>query len=175
MPWKDYTHFLRRMNRRFEACVFKCVSENPEFKKELHIIADRLRSLISIPNELERLSLASDGDISGIVSVMAAESLEYLGKYDSNVGVVTAPLAIDKSVVDSSGASVISGTQGLADFLGCSKSMAFAIIKSGTLKEQGIQYMVGKCWKFNRELLTTYLQSNPNLLSKIRCKKPNFG
>ena len=93
LPWKDYTHFLRRMNRQFEACVFKCVSENPEFKKELHIIADRLRSLISIPNELERLSLASDGDISGIVSVRAAESLEYLQKYGVNNEVATSSSA----------------------------------------------------------------------------------
>lgn len=66
---------------------------------------------------------------------------------------------------------VISGTQGLADYLGCSKSMAFGIISKGVLKDIGIQYMVGKCWKFNRERLDKYLTENPNLLAKARCKK----
>lgn len=65
---------------------------------------------------------------------------------------------------------VISGTQGLADYLGCSKSMAFSVIKKGILKEEGIQYMVGKCWKFNRKKLDEHLEHHPEMLSKIRCK-----
>ena len=65
---------------------------------------------------------------------------------------------------------VISGTQGLADYLGCSKSMAFSIIKSGVLKQESIQYMVGKCWKFNRKKLDEHLKKNPDMLSRIRCE-----
>lgn len=69
------------------------------------------------------------------------------------------------------GVKVISGTQGLADYLGCSKSMAFGIISRGVLKDIGIQYMVGKCWKFNREKLDKYLKEHPDLLANVRCKR----
>lgn len=56
---------------------------------------------------------------------------------------------------------VISGTAGLAEFLGCGKTKAFEIIKSGILKENQIQYMVGKSWKFNPEKLKQYLAEHP--------------
>ena len=61
-------------------------------------------------------------------------------------------------------AKVISGTQGLASFLGCGKTKAFEIIKSGVLKTTGIQYQVGRCWKFNAKKLTEYINNNPNFL-----------
>lgn len=70
---------------------------------------------------------------------------------------------------------VLSSTQGLADFLGCGRTMAFSIIKSGVLKENAIQYKVGQCWKFNREKLEKYLAGNPELLGRIRCKRPKNG
>ena len=70
---------------------------------------------------------------------------------------------------------VLSSTQGLADFLGCGRTMAFSIIKSGVLKENAIQYKVGQCWKFNREKLEKYLADNPELLGRIRCKHPKNG
>ena len=43
--WYDYVHLIRRMSRRFEACVFQCVAENPDFKSELHVIANKLNSI----------------------------------------------------------------------------------------------------------------------------------
>lgn len=64
---------------------------------------------------------------------------------------------------------VISGTEGLAKFLGCGKSMAFSVIKSGILLECGIQYKVGNCWKFNAERLREFIQTHPHFLSEIRC------
>ena len=65
---------------------------------------------------------------------------------------------------------IISGTQGLADYLGCGKTLAFSIIKSKVLQEENIQYMVGKCWKFKRQGLDDYLKKNPQLIPKNRCK-----
>lgn len=65
---------------------------------------------------------------------------------------------------------VISGTTGLANFLGCSKVMAFSIIKEGKLLENGIQYKVGNCWKFNREKLIKYIEENPTAFAKTRSK-----
>ena len=66
---------------------------------------------------------------------------------------------------------ILSSTQGLADFLGCGRTMAFSIIKSGALKKDAIQYKVGQCWKFNREKLEKYLNDNPEILGRIRCKR----
>ena len=71
--------------------------------------------------------------------------------------------------VEATDERVISGTEGLARFLGCSKSMALSIIKSGIRKEAGIQYKVGNCWKFNAEGLSDFIKINPNLLANIRC------
>ena len=64
---------------------------------------------------------------------------------------------------------VISGTEGLKDFLGCGKSLAFAIIKSRILVENGIQYKVGNCWKFNAKKLEEFLQIHPQFLENIHC------
>lgn len=60
--------------------------------------------------------------------------------------------------------TVISSTEGLANFLGCGKTKAFEIIKSGILKEAGIQYRVGKSWKFNAEKLEKYITEHPEFL-----------
>lgn len=70
---------------------------------------------------------------------------------------------------------ILSSTEGLADFLGCGRTMAFSIIKSGVLKADAIQYKVGQCWKFNREKLEKHLADNPELLGRIRCKRPENG
>lgn len=59
---------------------------------------------------------------------------------------------------------VISGTEGLADFLGCGKTKAFNIIKRGRLMEAGVQYKVGNCWKFNAEKLEKLLADTPDFL-----------
>lgn len=66
---------------------------------------------------------------------------------------------------------VISGTQGLADFLGCSKSKAFDIIKSEILLNNRIQYKVGNCWKFNRKKLEQFISENPEMLGRTSLQK----
>ncbi len=70
---------------------------------------------------------------------------------------------------------VISGTSGLAEHLGCSRSKAFDIIKSRVLidaaKDTPIQYRVGKEWKFNREELDKYHVNHPELLKNVKKKK----
>lgn len=64
---------------------------------------------------------------------------------------------------------VISGTTGLSEFLGCGKSLAFAIIKDGVLIKNGIQYKVGNCWKFNAKKLEEFLEIHPDFLENIHC------
>ena len=81
--------------------------------------------------------------------------------------------SVDNSptVEDNKKCEIVSGTKGLADFLGCSKSMAFSIIDSGVLKTEKIQYKVGRCWKFHRKRLEEYLAEHPEILSRVRCKR----
>ncbi len=62
---------------------------------------------------------------------------------------------------------VISGTNGLAEYLGCSHNTAFNIIKSRVLP-RNVQYMTGKVWKFNRKRLDEYLLNHPEALGNIR-------
>ena len=66
---------------------------------------------------------------------------------------------------------ILSSTTGLAEYLGCGRTMAFSIIKSGVLKKDAIQYKVGQCWKFNREKLDKFIADNPEILGRIRCKR----
>ena len=177
----NYFVLLSRMEEEFEACVFQCVAESPAFKEELHIIADKIGNMVydwKHKQSIKKLGISPYGDSKRVAIQVGEKSLRFLQvNYDVEVKpepIIDEPKTTKKSVENNDVANetpIISGTDSLAKYLGCSKSMAFSIIKNGVLKEQGIQYMVGKCWKFNRELLRTYLQSNPNLLSKIRCKK----
>ena len=93
------------------------------------------------------------------------------GEYDGEQGKKHPPVENSPAVVDDKKNEIITGTQGLADYLGCSKSMAFAIIDSGELKSAGIQYKVGRCWKFNAKWLGEYIADHPEILSRIRCKR----
>ena len=70
---------------------------------------------------------------------------------------------------------IISGTTGLAEYLGCGNTMAFTIIKSKKLMDIGIQYKVGNCWKFNARKLDKYIAEHPELLSNVRCKPAKNG
>lgn len=78
LPWQDYVHFLRRMQRKFEACVFQCVAEIPSYLKELPFIADRLRGFISITDRHERTELLAERNVQAIVSEVAEGSLCFL-------------------------------------------------------------------------------------------------
>lgn len=60
---------------------------------------------------------------------------------------------------------IISGVQGLADYLGCCKTTAQSIISSRILPGN-VQYMVRACWKFNREKLDLFIASNPTILGE---------
>ena len=97
-------------------------------------------------------------------AMKAKEAADYIRRVSKDLSSAipeNVPTIIDEKDEE---VKVISGTQGLADFLGCGKTKAFEIIKSGILKDAGIQYQVGKCWKFNAQKLKKYLVENPVLL-----------
>ena len=64
--------------------------------------------------------------------------------------------------------AIISGVQGLADYLGCCKGTAMKIVKSGILPAGKVQYKVGENWKFNRANLDEFMADNPEILGRIR-------
>lgn len=66
---------------------------------------------------------------------------------------------------------IISGIQGLADYLGCSKGTAMKIVKSGILPSGKVQYKVGENWKFNRAKLDEFIAQNPNILGRKHPEK----
>ena len=60
--------------------------------------------------------------------------------------------------------AVICSVEGLKNKLGCGKTKAFEIVKSGILVNAGIQYRVGKKWMFNAKKLSDYLSEHPDFL-----------
>ena len=99
-------------------------------------------------------------------AMKAEEAVAYMERVQQDIsdGAVVSSTTRVKDDNGSSAVRVISGTAGLAEFLGCGKTKAFAIIKGGVLKQAGIQYKVGKCWKFNAERLSVFLKQNPDFL-----------
>lgn len=61
----------------------------------------------------------------------------------------------------------MSGTDGLAEYLGCSHNKAFDIIKSRILPRT-VQYQTGRVWKFNRKRLDAFLEEHPEALGRVR-------
>lgn len=64
--------------------------------------------------------------------------------------------------------NVLAGIYGLAKHLGCGINKAQDICNSGILKNQGIQYAVGKKWLFNKSKLEAYLSDNPEVFARVR-------
>lgn len=62
---------------------------------------------------------------------------------------------------------IISGTDGLKKYLGCSHNKAFDIIKSRALPSD-VQYQTGRVWKFNRKRLDEFIAKHPEVLGKVR-------
>lgn len=76
---------------------------------------------------------------------------------------------IEEDSQESTLPKVISGTDGLKDYIGCSHNKAFDIIKSRILPKD-VQYKTGNVWKFNRAKLDKFISEKPELLGKVRAK-----
>ena len=177
----DYLKLLSKMEEEYEACVFQCVAENPKFKEELHVIADKIGSMVydwKRKQSIKKLGKSPYGDSKRVAIQVGEKSLLFL---QENYGVVVnttesdvavaVPKKKEERIITSTDSLIVDTIDGLAKFLGCSKSMAFSITDSGILMKEGIQYKVGKRWKYNRAKLEQYITEHPELLAKIRCKK----
>lgn len=65
---------------------------------------------------------------------------------------------------------VLCGVSGLADYLGCGKNKAQAIISSRILIDKGIQYKAG-AWRFKRKELDALIKSDPLIFDSVKCKR----
>ena len=50
--YRQYFSLLKKLEEEFEACVFQCMSENPEFREQLQIIANRLGKTVDFHTKL---------------------------------------------------------------------------------------------------------------------------
>lgn len=125
-------------------------------------------SLLSSIREIKFLQ-----EMSSIQKGLLQESASYVealmgaNEAENLVAETTNPKQIQQ-MEDSS--RIISGTKGLANYLGCSNGTAFGIIKSRVLMDNKIQYKVGENWKFNREKLDKYISENPEILGARKKK-----
>lgn len=62
----------------------------------------------------------------------------------------------------------VEGIRGLAEYLGCGVNTAQKICNSGILKQNNIQYSVGRKYVFNCEKLNEFLSKNPDAFDSIK-------
>ena len=123
--------------------------------------------------EMERVmkEIESRGDIKRMAKESLVKSvsdtINYLGYMVDNKP--STPVDVHKTC-ENDGRKTISGIRELAKYLGCGDSTAFAIVKSGELKANGVQYKVGKKWVFNKRGLDSLLETHPEILGKVRCQ-----
>ena len=170
--WNDYVHLMRRMKTRFEACVFQCVAENPSFKEELHVIANKLNHYKAFYKIQEKDTPDKFDDSCHLAMTCAEGGLRFLRE---NYGVIpdasVETIVPEKNEGKNSGEDeIITGVRALANTLGIGANKAQAIVSSGILVKEGIQWDEG-FWKFNKTKLLQFKKDNPDFMSKIKCKR----
>ncbi len=73
----------------------------------------------------------------------------------------------ESSKVDARSEDLIRGTRGLAKYLRCGGNKANAIVRSGVLKEAGVQFKMGNTNCFNKKKLEEVLSSDPDIFKKV--------
>ena len=84
-----YFTLLSKMEEEYEACVFQCVAENPLFKEELHIVADKIGNMVydwKYKQSIKKLGKSPYGDSKRVAIQVGEKSLQYL---TDNYGITT--------------------------------------------------------------------------------------
>lgn len=166
---EEYRRYVIESEIQFRAAYTQYLAQTNG--KGYNLILNDFRALERTLQEFIQEDLDANRKEQGLyASEKTAEAIEYIERaremFDSGEIDTPRKYKLHEEVADT---KVISGTEGLAKFLGCGKTMAFSIIKSGVLIEHCIQYKVGNCWKFNVEKLEKFLENRPDFLSDIRC------
>lgn len=165
-----YKAMLERNELKFRQCVTECIIS--EQSKVIPMVKEDLEEVISFNTAKWKPSNDRDRQYQkqcDYVAVKAKEALDYIKKMESRYIGYPSNDTLSTSVVKASSEErdVLSGTDGLAAYLGCSHNTAFNIIKSRKLPKN-VQYMTGRVWKFNRKRLDEYLASHPEALGDVQ-------
>lgn len=170
-PEEEDSNYIARFTIQMEELAANCIDDinnNRFFGTKTSTISE-LKVLLSQAADIdssENVQASICRNAMRIVRYrLISEVLDVLSrkvKKEKTVQTETIPTVSNAGFVKDE--KVVSSTEGLANFLGCGKTKAFEIIKSGALKDAGVQYRVGKCWKFNAEKLSKYLAEHPDFL-----------
>ena len=188
---REYHRYLNDLELGFKACLFQCAAENREFSDITAIVSNELYESYKLNLGRERMITAfptkgedskATIDLLRLVQKKSLDASRYVDaayktkkserSYSARQVVLKKKEATVKPVekanekkpnkAKASTPAVISGTQAFADYLGCSKSTAFKIIKSGVLDGK-TQYLTKGVWKFNVARLDKAIQENPKI------------
>lgn len=153
--------YLRRLEQMRQEYLWSIVSiSNPNVVRASIMEMERVKGEIESRGEIKRMIRES-------LVKSVSDTINYLGCMVDNKPTI----AVDvRETSDEDGRKTISGIRELADYVGCGNSTAFAIVKSGVLKANGVQYKVGKKWVFNKIGLNSLLETHPEILGKVRCQ-----
>ncbi len=174
--FKAYFSRLERNRLEFEGSLTDCDAE---------VLKAYLAELNDTASTIKRRGFVGfqERDITQLLLAGRKEAVTLRDCYTIDMGLIKAvdktrafirmllakavdPLATVSSVQTEQkkeGINVISGVRGLADYLGCGNNKANDIVQTGILKDEGIQYLVGNCWKFNAKALDNYLKKHPDI------------
>lgn len=98
----DYLVILSQMEAEFEACVFQCVAENPQFKEELPIVAGKIEEILKEWRFREGKKIKGTppyGDSKRVALQMAEKSIWFLR---DNYGIDTESPFLPAKLIESS-------------------------------------------------------------------------
>ena len=176
MTKQEFSSAVSMAENEFKSEILQCLNEensNSILNAVLHDLNQTNNYLSSLAKHCKRSDHLDVADNILDAHAKCIETIQYIQTISpatNNTRQKSSDCeSTEKSTETSDNLKVISGTEGLAKYLGCGKSTAFSIIKNGILKDAGIQYKVGNCWKFNAKKLEEYLKAHPERLGKIRC------
>ena len=173
----SYLVKLKGMKGKLETCVAQLLLENPSIKPQLDSVADRLKRIIGQYRTRRDDSLLSESfpDDQRAALLMAEETMKSLG-WDKGATPLTNQDEVEVEqdsaapLSDKNEKEIITGIRGLAKVLGVGVNKANAIVQSGILEKEHIQWNEGY-WKFDKEKLLQFKKDNPNAFAKIKCTR----
>lgn len=175
-PQQDLEAYYSRLDMmevKFRQCLNECViSDNI---KAVSMCEDDLEEVVSMfsgrwkPKSVEEEKYVLQckyalGKAKDALAYLKKVKAKYLGAASTEAA---KPTIKEAAPTINEAADVLSGTDGLAEYLGCSHNKAFDIIKSRILPRT-VQYQTGRVWKFNRKRLDAFLEEHPEALGRVR-------
>ena len=171
----EYLIKLKDMKSKLETCVAQMVLENPSMSSQMNNIADRLNRIIEQYRSRKQDAMLATcfPDDQRAALLMAEEtmkSLEENYEINSKDKVVLTMTQQNEDISTNNDKEIITGIRSLANVLGVGLNKANAIVQSGILEKEHIQWNEGY-WKFDKKKLLQFKKDNPNAFAKINCTR----